>query len=99
MTSTEVQSIAEQRGFTLSAIVNVGNKQNTRFIFIDKDSITLIVDRNNNFKFSYLIPHSIFSLECPECSPFTNNKHFGALYKKFRTWAYAIDYADSEMSY
>ena len=51
---------------------------------MDRYGINLWVDTEGNFTLKYLIPKSIFTFECPKCSPFDNDNHFEKLYRKFK---------------
>lgn len=61
--------------------VNGGKKL---YHFIDRHGINLNVSEDNQFEFAFIIPHTIFQLQCPQCSPFTDKEHFKKMYRKFR---------------
>lgn len=65
-----------------SIITTAGSKK--VYHFIDKYGINLNVSEDNQFEFAFVVPKSIFQLQCPECSPFTNKEHFRNMYRKFR---------------
>lgn len=72
--------IANQRGFTLWATLNGKKLQ-----FMDERGINLFVEiESKSFSLRYLVPRSIFTLNCPECSPFDNDEHFNKIYRKFK---------------
>lgn len=80
MGKEEIRKLAHDRGFTLWAIIG-----GITYQFMDDIGINLFVNTTDeNFKMMYLVPHSIFRLECPDCSPFGSNTHFEKLYRKFR---------------
>lgn len=82
MTKNEIISLAKTRGFSLwSTENNIGNE---RYHFMDRLCINLWVDTEGNFELKYLIPNSIFTFECPVCSPFDNEDHFKKIYRKFK---------------
>lgn len=86
MSKFEVQDIAEARGFTLWATINGNTLQ-----FMDRFGINLFVKIDTaEFSLEWNIPLSIFSVKCPTCSPFNNEKHFDKIYGKFKNVIRAI---------
>lgn len=75
-----VKEIAEKRGFTLWATINGKTLQ-----FMDRFGVNIIVNADTGeFELKRLIPKSIFTMECPSCSPFDNDEHFSKIYRAFR---------------
>lgn len=76
-----VTELAERRGFTLWATIN-----GTTLQFMDRFGINLIVKvETGEFELKRCVPKSIFTIECPPCSPFDNDEHFSKIYRKFRS--------------
>lgn len=73
-----IESIAEKYGFTLWSINNASTLQ-----FMDSRGINLLVHENGDYELKWLIPNTIFTIECPKCSPF-GSEHFEKMLAKFR---------------
>lgn len=75
----KIKELAQLRGFTLWARIGQNRLQ-----FMDCHGINLFVDVDTkNFELQWLVPRSIFAIQCPSCSPFDNEEHFQKIYKKF----------------
>lgn len=86
------KEIAERRGFTLWATISGKQLQ-----FMDRFGINLIVTiETGEFAFKWGIPKSIFTVECPSCSPFDNDEHFSKIYRQFRKYVSRIRWEVSE---
>ena len=80
MTKDEVKALAEKRGFTLWGIYGDGRLQ-----FMDRYGINItVLPETASFELGWLVPKSIFRIDCPSCSPFDNDEHFYKIYRKFK---------------
>ena len=54
------------------------------YTFMDDQGINVIVNEwDKSFALKWLVPRSIFTVECPTCSPYDHPGHFEKLYNKF----------------
>lgn len=52
--------------------------------YMDSLGINVIFNEwDQSFELKWMIPKSIFTIECPKCSPYTNAEHFRKIYLKF----------------
>ena len=52
--------------------------------YMDYDGINVIINEwDKSFQFKWLVPKSIFTIECPTCSPYDYPNHFDKMYKIF----------------
>lgn len=80
----EIRELIDKHGFTLWATVYSGKKVSA-YKCMDKYGINLIIEpEEKNFYFVWSVPKSIFTVNCPSCSPFDNEQHFTNIYYKFR---------------
>ena len=80
MSKEEIRELAEKRGFSLWATLGGRKLQ-----MMDSYGINLIVDpETQEFELAWVIPKSIFQINCPKCSPFSNEEHFNNMYRKFK---------------
>ena len=80
MSKEETRELAEKRGFSLWATLGGRKLQ-----MMDHYGINLIVDpETQEFELAWGIPRSIFQINCPKCSPFSNEEHFNNMYRKFK---------------
>ena len=80
MSKEEIRDLAEKRGFSLWATLGGRKLQ-----MMDNYGINLIVDpETQEFELAWAIPKSIFQINCPKCSPFSNEEHFNNMYRKFK---------------
>lgn len=59
--------------------------------YMDSIGINVIFNEwDQSFELKWMIPKSIFTIECQKCSPYTNAEHFRKIYLKFwrtiRAW-------------
>ena len=98
-----LDELAKQFEFTLWATMNT--EQGKAYQYMDPIGINVIFNEwDQSFELKWLIPKSIFTIECPTCSPYTNQEHFQKIYLKFwrtiRAWnvnmpeRYTRDYGD-----
>jgi hypothetical protein len=53
--------------------------------YMDSLGINIIFNEwDQSFELKWLIPRSIFTIECPSCSPYSNKEHFQKIYLKFQ---------------
>lgn len=79
-TREEAKELIEYYDFTIWAIIN-----NEEFQCMDEQGINININWDTkDFRFRYTVPKTIFTVECPKCSPFTNREHFDKMYQKFR---------------
>lgn len=77
-----MERLAEK--FELTLWSTCSNTQGKSYIYMDPLGINIIFnDWDQSFEFKWMIPKSIFTIECPNCSPYTNEEHFTRLYLKF----------------
>lgn len=80
MSKEETRELAEKRGFSLWATLGGRKLQ-----MMDHYGINLIVDpETQEFELVWGVPKSIFQINCPKCSPFSNEEHFNNMYRKFK---------------
>lgn len=80
MTKEEVKALAEKRGLQLWATYGDG-----RLHFMDRHGINIMVTPDTaSFELAWMVPKSIFTINCPSCSPFDNDEHFNKIYRKFK---------------
>jgi hypothetical protein len=54
------------------------------YTYMDPLGINVIFNEwDQSFELKWMIPKSIFTIECPPCSPYTNIEHFRRIYLKF----------------
>lgn len=52
--------------------------------YLDDFGINIIINpETKEFSLRWMIPRSIFTIECPSCSPYDNEEHFDKIYNKF----------------
>ena len=91
----------EQR-LTLEDIINKykltlwstsNTEQGKSYQYMDYDGINVIINEwNKSFQFKWLVPKSIFTIECPLCSPYDYPDHFDKTYKRFQDAVTAYKY-------
>lgn len=54
------------------------------YTYMDPIGINIVFNEwDQSFELKWLIPKSIFVIECPSCSPYTKIEHFQKIYLKF----------------
>lgn len=77
-----LDELAAQFELTLWATMNT--EQGKVYQYMDPIGINVIFNEwDQSFELKWLIPKSIFTIECPTCSPYTNKEHFQKIYLKF----------------
>ena len=84
-----LDELAAQFEFTLWATMIT--EQGKAYQYMDPIGINVIFNEwDQSFELKWLIPRSIFTIECPSCTPYTNKEHFQRTYLKFwrtiRAW-------------
>lgn len=82
MDKNQVIDFVDGYGFSLWAIERGGEELH----FMEKRyGINLWVGlKDMGFRFEWMIPHSVFSVKCPQCTPLTNKEHFEKMLKRFK---------------
>lgn len=71
--------------YEFSELAVIRNGESRIHQFMDKQGINLFVNFDTGeFYMKWLIPNTIFKIECPKCSPISNVEHFEKMYKKFK---------------
>lgn len=82
----------EKYGFVQWAIMNRGDSR--VYQFMDEQGINLFVDFNTGeFYMKWNIPKTLFTIECPKCSPISNVEHFEKMYNKFKLYVTKMEVA------
>lgn len=84
-----LDELAKQFELTLWCTANT--EQGKSYQYMDPIGINIIFNEwDQSFELKWLIPKSIFTIECPSCSPYTNKEHFQKIYLKLwrtiRAW-------------
>ena len=54
------------------------------YTYMDRFGVNVIInDWDKSFQLKWIVPRSIFTIECPECSPYDHPGHFDKMYQKF----------------
>ena len=77
--------------FELTLWSTASTEKGKSYQYMDHIGINIIFNEwDQSFELKWLIPKSIFTIECPSCSPYTNEEHFKHIYLKFwrtiRAW-------------
>ena len=77
-----LNELAKEFDLTLWATINT--EQGKAYQYMDPIGINIIFNEwDQSFELKWLIPKSIFTIECPTYSPYTNKEHFQKIYLKF----------------
>lgn len=80
MTKIQAEDLLEKRGFQIWAVHNM-----REFQAMDRWGINIFVDwEEDSFRLAWSIPKTIFTLNCPECSPFSSQTQFEKIYFGFK---------------
>lgn len=78
-----LNEIIEKYGLTLWCTANTANGKS--YQYMDLDGINIIINEwDKSFQFKWLVPNSIFTIECPVCSPYDYLNHFSQTYNRFK---------------
>ncbi len=77
-----IDEIVEKHGLTLWSTSTTAKGKS--YQYMDFDGINVIINEwDKSFQLKWLIPRSIFTIECPVCSPYDYPNHFEKIYKRF----------------
>ena len=86
-----LNEIAKEHELTLWATSN--SEQGKSYIYLDNRGINVIFNEwDQSFEFKWMIPRSIFTIECPACSPYTNKEHFVKMYGQFERLIFSFNF-------
>ena len=78
-----LEDIINKYGLTLWSTANTA--QGKSYQYMDYDGINVIINEwDKSFQLKWLVPKSIFTIECPTCSPYDYPNHFDRTYKRFQ---------------
>lgn len=70
--------------FELTLWSTIYTEKGKSYQYMDPIGINIIFNEwDKSFEFKWLVPKSIFTIECPSCSPYDDLGHFRKLYLKF----------------
>ena len=77
-----IEELAKEFELTLWSTCNSTNGKS--YQYMDSQGINVIFNEwDQSFELKWMIPKSIFTIECPSCSPYTNKEHFIKIYTRF----------------
>lgn len=77
-----LEELATEFNLTLWSTCN--GAKGKSYQYMDSLGINVIFnDWDQSFELKWMIPKSIFTIDCPSCSPYTNREHFAKIYTKF----------------
>lgn len=80
MTKRQAEDLLEKRGFQIWAVRNM-----RKFQAMDRWGINIFVDwEEDSFRLAWSIPKTIFTLNCPDCNPFSSQTQFEKMYFGFK---------------
>lgn len=77
-----LEDIVNKHGLTLWSTANTANGKS--YQYMDYDGINVIINDDKSFELRWHVPKSIFTIECPTCSPYDYPGHFDRTYKRFQ---------------
>lgn len=78
-----LNELVEKYGLTLWSTANT--EKGKSYQYMDFDGINVIINEwDKSFQLKWLIPKSIYTIECPLCSPYDYPNHFERTYKRFQ---------------
>lgn len=82
-TRLSLEDIINKYGLTLWSTANTA--QGKSYQYMDYDGINVIINEwDKSFQLKWLVPKSIFTIECPKSSPYDYPNHFERKYKQFQ---------------
>lgn len=82
-----LEDIINKYGLTLWSTATTA--QGKSYQYMDYAGINVIINEwDKSFQLKWMIPESIFTIECPVCSPYDYPNHFDRTYKKFVNTVY-----------
>lgn len=86
-----LDEFAKEHDLTLWATSN--SSHGTSYIYLNKHGINVVFHEwDQSFEFKWNVPRSIFTIECPTCSPYTNKEHFNKMYNKFERLIFSFNF-------
>lgn len=77
-----MEELVTRYALTLWATMNTPKGQS--YQYIDSKGINVIFNEwDKSFELKWNVPKTIFTVECPSCSPYDHPNHFDKMYKKF----------------
>jgi hypothetical protein len=77
-----LDELVTKYGLTLWSTANTAKGKS--YQYMDCDGINVIINEwDKSFQLKWLIPKSIFTIECPSCSPYDYPHHFERTYRRF----------------
>ena len=85
-----LDELAKEFNLTLWATMNTAKGKS--YQYMDSQGINVIFNEwDQSFELKWMIPRSIFTIECPSCSPYTNKEHFNKIYGQFWKTIYSFN--------
>lgn len=85
MQRIEIDTLLETYGFNLWSTERTGRDTREYHYMESRYGINLWVNPDTKeFRMEWIIPHTVFTLKCPKCSPFTNREHFEKMLMRFK---------------
>ena len=82
MDKITLDEIVETYGLTLWSTYNTSKGKS--YQYMDYNGINVIINEwDKSFELKWNIPQSIFTIECPTCSPYDHPNHFNKMYMNF----------------
>ena len=83
MANTVLDEIAKEHRLQLWATMNGEKGKSYQYMEMTYGINVIFNEWDESYEIKWLIPKSIFTIECPSCSPYTNREHFDRMYVKF----------------
>lgn len=83
MANTVLDEIVKEHQLQLWATMNGEKGKSYQYMEMTYGINVIFNEWDESFEIKWLIPKSIFTIECPSCSPYTNREHFDRMYVKF----------------
>lgn len=78
-----LEEIINKYGLTLWSTANTA--QGKSYQYMDSNGINVIINEwDKSFQLKWFVPKSIFTIECPVCSPYDYPNHFDRVYRRFQ---------------
>ena len=86
-----MDELAREHELTLWATNNDANGKS--YIYLSSHGINVISHEwDKSFEFKWAVPKSIFTIECPTCTPYTNREHFNKMYNQFERLIFSFNF-------
>jgi hypothetical protein len=86
-----LNELAKEHELTLWATSS--SEQGKSYIYLSNRGINVVFnDWDQSFEFKWAVPRSIFTIECPTCSPYTNKEHFNKMYNQFERLIFSFNF-------